>query len=115
MDLKKRGYYFPKFLSNLDSFTFKLSKPFHKIFKQLGEKYHLLLITNSHYAYTQALMTHIFGRSWKKKFPTIIIRSRKPKFYIQDKPFYRMDLKKKDLKGELGLGPPNTISINGNK
>jgi hypothetical protein len=68
-------------MGNTGEYVEPLRKEFFEVFKRLKKKYVMLLITNSHYHYTEAMMGHIFGKDWASQFQIIIVRSRKPKFY----------------------------------
>lgn len=59
--------------------------------KQAGKK--LLLITNSEWAYTAAMMRHAFdphlpgGMTWRELFDVVIVSARKPDFFTERSPF----------------------------
>lgn len=62
--------------------------------KYAGKK--LLLITNSDWVYTQAMMTFAFDRylpenmSWRDLFDVVIVDARKPAFFTQKNPLYQI-------------------------
>src|SRR5262245_1154915 len=55
----------------------------------------LLLITNSEWSYTNAMMAYSFepflgGRRWRELFDLIIVGARKPDFFTHQAPFYEV-------------------------
>ena len=62
--------------------------------KHAGKK--LLLITNSDWVYTNAMMTHAFdrflpgGTQWRDLFDVVIVDARKPAFFTQKNPLYQV-------------------------
>lgn len=69
--------------------------------RSAGKK--LLLITNSEWPYTQAMMSHAFDRfvpsgSWRKLFDLVVVAASKPRFFESEGPVYRVvSLKKGTL------------------
>jgi 5'-nucleotidase len=81
--------------------------------KRSGKK--LLLITNSEWSYTRAMMAYAFdrylpkGMVWRELFDLVIVAARKPAFFLGEQPFF-------ELASEEGLlapvaGQPNPGSI----
>jgi 5'-nucleotidase len=68
----------------------KLPLTLHKL-RSAGKK--LFLLTNSHWLYTQAVMSHLLdGRlkeyaSWRQYFDVVIVGGRKPRFFTDRDPF----------------------------
>lgn len=62
--------------------------------KRAGKK--LLLITNSEWSYTDAMMGYAYGRflpesmSWRNLFDVVIVQARKPEFFMQRSPLFRV-------------------------
>jgi HAD superfamily 5'-nucleotidase-like hydrolase len=62
--------------------------------RRAGKK--VLLITNSEWAYTNALMSYAFdpylpkGTTWRDLFDFVIVAARKPDFFEQDAPVFRV-------------------------
>jgi HAD superfamily 5'-nucleotidase-like hydrolase len=61
--------------------------------KRAGKK--LLLITNSEWEYTNAMMTHAFGRflpsgAWRDLFDLIVVQARKPSFFSFEAPAFQL-------------------------
>lgn len=62
--------------------------------KRAGKK--LILITNSEWGYTEAMMRYAYGRflpnsmSWRNLFDVVIVQARKPEFFMQRSPVFRI-------------------------
>lgn len=62
--------------------------------KAAGKK--LMLITNSEWAYTAAMMAYAFdpflpsGRTWRDLFDVVIVGARKPEFFTERNPFFEV-------------------------
>lgn len=62
--------------------------------KHAGKK--LLLITNSEWGYTDAMMRYAYqrflpkGMSWRDLFDVVIVQARKPEFFMQRSPLFRI-------------------------
>ena len=62
--------------------------------KQAGKK--LLLVTNSEWAFTRAMMRYAFdrylpaGMTWRDLFDMVIVGARKPEFFSTDQPLYEV-------------------------
>ncbi len=62
--------------------------------KHAGKK--LLLITNSEWSYTMAMMAYAFdrflpsGMSWRSLFDAVVVGARKPEFFTQHAPFFEV-------------------------
>ncbi len=62
--------------------------------KRAGKK--LLLITNSEWGYTDAMMRYAYGRflpvgmTWRELFDVVIVQARKPEFFMQKSPLFRI-------------------------
>ncbi len=76
--------------------------------RQAGKK--LLLITNSEWAYTTTMMTHVFdrylpeGMTWRDVFDIVIVSARKPEFFSQRSPLF-------EVVNEQGLLRPTRRSL----
>ena len=61
--------------------------------KSAGKK--LMLVTNSEWAYTKAMMTFAFdpflgGKTWRELFDVVIVGARKPEFFSGHAPFFEV-------------------------
>jgi HAD superfamily 5'-nucleotidase-like hydrolase len=62
--------------------------------KMAGKR--LLLITNSEWSYTQAMMAHAFntqlppGMTWRELFDVVIVSARKPEFFTSNAPLFEV-------------------------
>jgi 5'-nucleotidase len=62
--------------------------------KRAGKK--LLLITNSEWGYTDSMMQYAYGRflpsnmKWRELFDVVIVQARKPDFFMQKSPLFRI-------------------------
>jgi HAD superfamily 5'-nucleotidase-like hydrolase len=76
--------------------------------QRAGKK--LLLITNSEWPYTVALMRYAFdpylprGTTWRDLFEVVIVQARKPEFFFSKSPVFEIVNEKGLLKPALGLG-----------
>ncbi len=61
----------------------------------------LLLITNSEWEYTRAMMSHALGQGFAELFSLVVVKARKPGFFSSDSPAFL-------LVGESGLLKPHT-------
>lgn len=79
--------------------------------RHAGKK--LLLITNSDWDYTRAMMAYAFGpslpkgTSWRDLFDIVIVSARKPEFFSEKNPLYEVVDEEKSLlrPSRLGLDP----------
>ena len=55
-----------------------------------GGKY-LYVITGSHYDFASHVASHAIGEDWKELFDIVIFFARKPSFFIENRPFWRLD------------------------
>ncbi len=80
----------------------------------------LLLITNSEWAYTQAMMQYVFdrflpdGMTWKDLFDVIIVSARKPSFFSEQSPFFKLVDDDGFLKPVIGGPEPGGVYLGGN-
>jgi 5'-nucleotidase len=85
--------------------------------KYAGKK--LLLITNSEWAYTVAMMGYAFdrflpkGRSWRELFEVVIVSARKPEFFTTRNPFLEVATHEGLLRPVMGALQPNTAYFGG--
>jgi len=56
--------------------------------RDAGKK--LLLITNSEWFYTDAMMGWYFGADWRALFDMVIVQARKPEFFLGSAPMYAL-------------------------
>lgn len=74
--------------------------------KAAGKK--LLLITNSEWAYTAAMMAYAFdpflpeGQTWRQLFEVVIVGARKPDFFTERNPFFEVVTEDGLLRPALG-------------
>ncbi len=81
----------------------------------------LLLITNSDWAYTKAMMAHTVdpfcppGRSWRDLFDIVIVSANKPRFFQGTNPIYRVvDEERSLLAPHRGLLEAGSVYFGGN-
>ncbi|MCA9669277.1 MAG: HAD-IG family 5'-nucleotidase [Myxococcales bacterium] len=86
--------------------------------KRAGKK--LLLITNSEWPYTQAMMSYAFDRflpeqmTWRELFDVIIVSARKPAFFTTDSPVFEVvDTERALLSPTLGAIAEGGIYLGG--
>jgi hypothetical protein len=78
--------------------------------KQAGKK--LLLVTNSEWEYTRAMMRYAFdqflpgGTTWRDLFELIVISARKPAFFVEQAPVF-------EVVSEDGMLRPSPLGIKG--
>jgi 5'-nucleotidase len=86
--------------------------------EQAGKQ--LLLITNSEWEYTRAMMSYVIdrflprGRSFRDLFSLIIIRARKPGFFSGDSPAFRLVDDSGLLRPHQGPLEPKNVYVGGN-
>lgn len=51
----------------------------------------LFICSNSHAENVELVMTATLGENWRKLFDVIILNASKPKFFCENRPFYKMD------------------------
>lgn len=85
------GYYFEPFRNGTISdliFDRKNLVPWLRNLRQSGVK--LMLLTNSNHHYTKVMMNFAFGEDWKPLFDLVVYRTKKPTFFLQEAPFYKL-------------------------
>ncbi len=81
--------------------------------KRAGKK--LLLITNSEWSYTRAMMAYAFdrympkGMSWRELFDLVIVAARKPEFFLGEQPFFELASEEGLLAPVAGQPKPGSI------
>lgn len=86
--------------------------------KRAGKK--LLLITNSEWFYTSAMMDYSFNRFltgkmiWQDLFDVMIVSARKPNFFSQKNPFFEVINPQGDLRVSSGKFEPGKVYFGGN-
>ncbi len=86
--------------------------------RHAGKK--LLLITNSEWAYTSAMMEYTFDRylpgdmGWRDLFDLIIVSARKPSFFSTDHPFFEVTNEEGLLRPVVGGPKDGGIYLGGN-
>jgi 5'-nucleotidase len=81
--------------------------------KGAGKK--LLLITNSGWPYTQAMMSYAFdrylpkGMTWRELFDLVIVAARKPDFFLGEQPFFTLASEEGLLAPVAGQPKPGAI------
>jgi 5'-nucleotidase len=81
--------------------------------KRAGKK--LLLITNSEWPYTQAMMSYAFDRylpknmAWRELFDLVIVAARKPAFFLGEQPFFELASEEGLLAPVAGQPKPGNI------
>ena len=59
----------------------------------------LFLVGDSHFSYTDLVMTASIGKEWQSLFDIIILNSKKPLFQRSENPFFSFDENSKNNKG----------------
>jgi 5'-nucleotidase len=86
--------------------------------KHAGKK--LMLITNSEWDYTCAMMSYAFdrflprGMRWRELFDLLIVGARKPDFFSSDHPFFEVVTEDGLLKPQMGRLEPGRAYLGGN-
>lgn len=86
--------------------------------KESGKK--LLLITNSEWPYTKFMMEYAFdpfmpeGMSWQDLFDMVIVSSRKPKFFEEDAPIFKIINQEGMLEPCVNPTPDHRLYLGGN-
>ncbi len=85
--------------------------------KQAGKQ--LLLITNSEWDYTEAMMSHAFDRhvpggSWRSLFDVIVVQARKPAFFSGDAPAFQLVDDSGLCRPHVGPLQPGGVYLGGN-
>ena len=84
----------PKIISqaNPDKYILKRRPEFRQWLQQLRDsgKY-LYVITGSHFDFASHVASHAIGEDWKELFDIVIFFARKPSFFIEERPFWRLD------------------------
>jgi 5'-nucleotidase len=76
-----------------------LALTLHK-FRRAGKR--LFLLTNSHWSYTNCVMSYVLGgklpdyATWQCYFDVIIVGASKPSFFVDKKPFFEIDTNSHD-------------------
>ncbi len=79
----------------------------------------LLLVTNSEWSYTRAMMTYCFdrflprGMTWRNLFDCVVVSARKPQFFTADNPFFEVVNEDGLLKPFSGRLQPGTAYLGG--
>ena len=51
----------------------------------------LYVITGSHYDFASHVANYAIGEDWKDLFDIVIFFARKPSFFVEKRPFWRLD------------------------
>ena len=51
----------------------------------------MYVITGSHFDFASHVASHAIGEDWKELFDIVIFFARKPSFFIENRPFWRLD------------------------
>lgn len=84
--------------------------------RHAGKK--LMLITNSEWSYTSAIMTYAFdrylqGMSWRDLFDLVIVGARKPEFFTERNPFFEVVTEDGLLRPAQGTPKPGVPYLGG--
>jgi HAD superfamily 5'-nucleotidase-like hydrolase len=80
----------------------------------------LLLITNSEWPYTNAMMSYVFdarlpkGQSWRSLFDLVLVQARKPSFFAERAPALRLTDDRGLFEPIIGKLQPGNVYIGGN-
>jgi HAD superfamily 5'-nucleotidase-like hydrolase len=84
--------------------------------KSAGKK--LMLVTNSEWSYTRAMMTFAFdpflgGSTWRELFDVVIVSARKPEFFSGHAPFFEVATEEGLLRPDVGKIVPGKAYLGG--
>nr|XP_040575315.1 LOW QUALITY PROTEIN: 5'-nucleotidase domain-containing protein 1-like [Lepeophtheirus salmonis] len=87
-----RGGYFPEVKANPEKYILKRRPEFRDWLKMLRQNGKFLyVITGSHYDFASHVASYALGEDWKELFDIVIFFARKPSFFVETRPFWRLD------------------------
>jgi len=107
-------------LANPERFVEREREVALALLDQLHAGKQLLLITNSEWSYTSAIMTYAIdpylpkGTTWRDLFKLIIVEARKPAFFIAHNPLFEVRSEQGDLRPARGGMKKGGIYLGGN-
>ncbi|KJH45995.1 HAD superfamily hydrolase, 5'-nucleotidase, partial [Dictyocaulus viviparus] len=92
-DLMKdpQGDFKKSITSNIRTYIAQDDRAIHMMQKLSGDGKKLFLLTNSPWMFTNTLMSYVMGPGWRKLFDVVIVDGNKPKWFLQDIPFKKVD------------------------
>ncbi len=87
-----QGGYFPEMKARPERYILKRSAQFREwlVMLRSNGKY-LYVITGSHYDFANHVASYALGEDWKELFDIVIFFARKPSFFCEKRPFWRLD------------------------
>lgn len=87
-----QGGYFPELKAHPEKYILKRSPEFREWLKMLraNGKY-LYVITGSHFDFASHVASYALGDDWKDLFDIVIFFARKPSFFVEKRPFWRLE------------------------
>ena len=103
-----RGGYFPEMKAHPEKYILKRRPEFREWLRMLraNGKY-LYVITGSHFDFASHVASYALGEDWKDLFDIVIFFARKPSFFLEKRPFWRLDGPKEveSFEGEIQICP----------
>jgi len=86
------GGFFPAVKNNPELYILKRSQEFRLWLQMLRENGKFLyVITGSHYDFASHVASFAIGEDWKDLFDIVIFFARKPSFFVEKRPFWRLN------------------------
>jgi len=87
-----QGGYFPEVKAHPEKYIHRRGPEFREWLRSLREngKY-LYVITGSHFDFANHVASFALGEDWKDLFDIVIFFARKPSFFFEKRPFWRLD------------------------
>ncbi|XP_065844252.1 5'-nucleotidase domain-containing protein 1-like [Oscarella lobularis] len=85
-----KGGYFFAIRSNPSHYVYPMSDKVKTWLHQLKQSSRLFFMTSSHSDYTRFLMGYAYGPNWSNLFDVIIVDAKKPGFFIEPLPFFKV-------------------------
>lgn len=86
------GGFFPAIKANPELYIIKRSPEFRSWLRMLRSNGKFLyVITGSHYDFASHVASYAIGDDWKDLFDIVIFFARKPSFFVEKRPFFRLD------------------------
>lgn len=86
------GGFFPAIKQNPEQYILKRRPEFREWLKMLRENGKFLyVITGSHFDFASHVAGYALGEDWKDLFDIVVFFARKPSFFVEKRPFWRLD------------------------
>jgi len=105
LPITKFGDYYNKIIENRDRYLYTHEKMVGALKELKAKGKVVFLVTDSHYEFTEALMSHGYGENWREYFDFIIVHGSKRKFFIpNDKQFRKINISETNKLGPAVTG-----------